>query len=110
MHTVTYNCSFVLSEYPHLTTPILFLLETKLNDEDYNYYYEDGKLKIRGDFYVSSDTTAEEVANDLKWLLLDVADIDADVSAETQYDDDDYPASVGVGSYHYAANSNWRTW
>lgn len=87
MHTVTYNCSFVLSEYPHLTKTDLDKLETALDEEDYDYYYKGGKLKIHGDFYVDSDTTAKEVANDLKWLLWDTAEIDADVSAEADYDD-----------------------
>lgn len=107
--TVSYNCEIDLKEYPHVTKGDLRRLKTKLDSEGYNYYYDNDKLIISGELD-EEDVTAEEVSSHLTWILWNVAEIDADATAEAQYADDDYPAAVGVGSYHAKANSNWHTW
>lgn len=107
--TVSYNCEIDLKEYPHVTKADLRRLKTKLAIEDYNYYCAGGVLIICGELD-EEDVTAEEVASHLRWILSWFADIDADVTAQAQYADDDYVASTHAGMNHYAANSNWYTW
>lgn len=79
--TVGYDCEVNLNDYEDLTQEDLEAVATAL--KNYEWYHEGGKLVISGECEVDDYAySAKDVADELKWLLWDAAEIDADVDAE----------------------------
>lgn len=88
--TVAYDCTVNLGEYDDLTATDLDAVTAALDKERYEWYLDEDTLTIQGECDVDDYAwTADDVAEDIKWLLRDAAEIDADVETrEVEYEPD----------------------
>lgn len=85
--TVEYECSFDLKDYVDETgvgvsDEELAATKAAIKKYGYDWYQEGDEVTIGGEIDVDEyDTTADDVASEIKWILWKKAEIDADVTA-----------------------------
>lgn len=96
--TVKFKCVLNLSEYDYLTAADIDKVKAELDKARYDWYHDGDELEISGECEVNEEFTdaanAADVASEIKWLLRDAADIDADIDVEERYDEDFYRESA----------------
>lgn len=93
--TVEYECSFDLKDYVDengvsVSDAELAATKAAIEKAGYNWYQEGDEVAICGEIDVDDyDTNADDVANEIKWILWDNGEIDADVdTCEVEYEPD----------------------
>ncbi len=81
--TVKYKCTVKFSEYEHLTDELIGKAIAAVRAARYDCYVDADGLEIDGECEVDGNPyDADEVASEIRWVLWDSAEIDADVHAE----------------------------
>ncbi len=89
--TVDYECRVKLDEYEYLTAGDVENVKAALDGAYYTWHHDGDDFTIAGKCEVDENgTDAADVAAEIRDLLWEVAEIDADVKAEARYDEDVY--------------------
>ena len=106
--TVEYECNFNLTDYVDedgvgVSDEVLAATKAAIEKAGYDWYQEGAEITISGEVNVDEyDTTADDVASEIKWILWKTGEIDADVDVrEVEYEPDWDKMS---GGYDYIWN------
>lgn len=90
--TVEYECALNIAEYKELgiTDDDFAKAKAAIKKAGYNWHQKGDEITINGEIDVDEyDTTADDVASEIKWILWETGEIDADVDAdEVEYEPD----------------------
>ena len=90
--TVEYNCTLNIAEYKEaeVTDEDFAAAKAAIEKAGYDWYQEGDEITISGEVEVDDySTDADDVADEIKWILWKTGEIDADVDTrEVEYEPD----------------------
>ena len=79
--TIRYKCAVKFDEYEHLTDELISAAIAALKAAGYCCYRGATGFDVDGELNTDEET-ADDIADEIRWILWDSAEIDADASAE----------------------------
>lgn len=97
--TVSYDCKADVSD---LTAEELNAATNQLDKDGYDWYLDDDELTVQGEREVDSySTNANDVANEIDYILWSTANLDADIKTEEVEYEPDWDKMPGGVDYGY---------
>ena len=102
--TVEYECTLNIAEYKELgvTDDDFAKAKAAIEKAGYDWYQDDNEVQICGEVDVDDyDTNADDVASEIKWILWNEGEIDADVDTREIEYEPDWDSMPGGYDYCY---------